>query len=250
MEPRTALTFGLVARYLAHLLPRSTYKELGPHLERARSVLDALDDHTFARWLHKVRVVPDAVPERPPTVSEDVLDAVYESLLGDRTLAVTYRARGAQRDKRYVVHPLGLVFRGPLAYLVCATDRHDTPITLALSRATAAEVLEAPCRTPEGFDLDGFLAQGEPGFLLSPAPVRVVARVRREAALRLLEAPPGANPEVEEDGGDVILRTTLPDTRPVRAWLLGFGDALEVLEPAELREAIGRQVRAAADRYR
>lgn len=250
MDPRTAMTFRLVGRYLPHLLPRSTWKELEPHLDRANAVLQALDDHRLARWPEKVRVVPEAVPEQPPPIPDGVLDAVYEALLDDRVLAIRYRRRGALEARRLVAHPLGLVFRGPLAYLVCTTEPHPTPVTLALFRAEAAEVLEAPREAPEGFSLDAFVAEGQPGFLLSPGPVRVTARVHRKAALRLLEAPPGIDTEVQDDGEHhVLLRTTLPDTRPMRAWLLGFGEALEVLEPPELRAAIAAQVREAARLY-
>lgn len=250
MDPRTAITFGLVGRYLPHLLPRSTWRELEPHLERAHAVLRALDDHRLARWPDKVRVVPEAVPEQPPPISTEVLDAVYEALLDERTLEVRYRRRDAPAARAMVAHPLGLVFRGPLAYLVCTAEPHATPITLALFRAEGATVLEVPRQTPEGFSLDAFVREGQPGFLLSPEPVRLVVRVHRKAALRVVEAPPGERAVVEEDGEDhVLLRTTLPDTRPMRAWLLGFGEALEVLEPAELREAIAAQVRAAARHY-
>lgn len=249
MDPRTAMTFRLVGTYLAHLLPRGTWRELGPHLDRADSVLRALEAHNpLARWPEKVRVVPDGVRERPPGVVPEVLDAVYDALLHETRLRLRYRPRRRTRPRDYVVSPLGLVFRGPLAYLVSASD-DGPPVTFALSRATHAERIDAPRTVPGGFDLDAFVGRGEPGFLLSPEPVRLVARVRRDAAQRLIEAPPGSDPEVTEADDHVLVRTTLPDTRPFRAWLLGFGSALEVLEPSALREALAAELGAAAAAY-
>lgn len=249
MDPRTAMTFHLVERHLAPLLPRATYRELEPHLRRAEAVLLTLDDNALARWPNKVRVVADAVPERPPAVSTEVLDAVYAGLLDERVLRIAYRRRGASGTRNYEVHPLGLVFRGPLVYLVCTVGAHTDVITLLLSRAVHAERLDRPRKVPDGFDLDAFLTSGEPGFLLAPEPVRVVARVRRDAAQRLIEAPP-RDAEVVDDGPDhVRFSATWPHTRASRAWLLGFGSALEVLEPEELRSVIADELRRAATVY-
>jgi predicted DNA-binding transcriptional regulator YafY len=38
-------------------------------------------------------------------------------------------------------------------------------------------------------------------------------------------------------------------TVEIRPWILSWGEAVEVLEPAELRQAIATAVRAAAERY-
>ena len=128
-------------------------------------------------------------------------------------------------------------------------EPHEDPVTLVLSRTSHAEVTDEHATAPPDFDLDRYLAHGEPGYRITATPMRVEVRIRREAAVRVIEAPPGADPEVEVVGEEVRLVTTLPDTRPVRAWLLGFGEALVVVAPDHLRQAIAAQVRGAAQRY-
>lgn len=249
MEPRAAVTYDLLDTHLADALPRAICADLQPQVQRARQLLARLDDNPFARWPEKVRFLADGVPERPPHTPECVVDATYDALLHDRQLSVDYRSGGDAAPKTRVVSPLGLVFRGPLSYLVCHDRAREAVLTLLLHRATAARALDAPAHRPPGFDLDAYLASGDLGFLLSEAPIRLVARIRKDAARRLIEAPPGRDPEVRVADDHVELHTTVPDNRPTRAWLLGFGPTLEVLSPPELRAAIARDLREAAARY-
>ncbi len=250
MDPRTAMTFRLVGSHLSKLMPRCTWRELEPHLQRATAVLAALGDNALARWPGKLRVIPDFVVERPPHVDAEVLDAVYAALLEERMLRADYRSRGAEHARSLDVHPLGLLFRGPLVYLACVAEGRELVITLVLSRVVRAEVLVQPRREPPGFDLDAYLASGEPGFLFSRQPVSLLARAERVAAHRLYEAPPGRNTSLQDDGpSHVLLRTELPDSHSTRSWLLSYGSALEVLEPGWLREEIAAELATAAACY-
>jgi proteasome accessory factor B len=54
---------------------------------------------------------------------------------------------------------------------------------------------------------------------------------------------------VELEGGGVELTVTVAGVVEIRPWILSWGEAVEVLEPAELREAIAASVRDAAARY-
>ena len=48
----------------------------------------------------------------------------------------------------------------------------------------------------------------------------------------------------ETGDGRVAVEATVADTADLRWWLLGFGSAVEVLEPASLREEFRAQARA------
>jgi proteasome accessory factor B len=50
------------------------------------------------------------------------------------------------------------------------------------------------------------------------------------------------------DGG-LELSVTVAGIVEIRPWILSWGDGVEVLAPAELREAVARSVRGAAARY-
>ena len=48
---------------------------------------------------------------------------------------------------------------------------------------------------------------------------------------------------VRQDDGAIVYETEYADARPLLSWLLGLGDAAELIEPAELRERLAGQLR-------
>jgi predicted DNA-binding transcriptional regulator YafY len=51
------------------------------------------------------------------------------------------------------------------------------------------------------------------------------------------------------DDSRIALTATVPNTRGLLWWLLGFGDGVEVCEPTELREEIARKAKNMAAMY-
>src|SRR3546814_1737986 len=75
----------------------------------------------------------------PPTVDNDVLVAVHEAVYMDRQLQLEYLARKRDETRHYTVHPLGLIQRGPVTYLVARFS--ETPkITLLRSEEHTSEL--------------------------------------------------------------------------------------------------------------
>jgi predicted DNA-binding transcriptional regulator YafY len=54
--------------------------------------------------------------------------------------------------------------------------------------------------------------------------------------------------EAQEDGS-VVFRATVAGPIEIRLWILSWGDAVEVIEPVELREDVAGTLRRAAERY-
>ncbi len=247
MDPPTALTFELVGAHLERLLPRSTFAALTPHVRRAREVLDALPGNPLAGWSHRVRVLPAGLPISPAVVSREVVEAVYEALLDDRRLEVTYRRRGSASVSTYPVRPLGLVLRGVHAYLVCTARDYDEPVQLLLNRIESATLMEVT--PPTDFDLDAYIASGAFGFRLGDA-IRLRVLIDIEAAPRLTEVMLGPDHTVSTHDEDrMLLEVTIADTLELRCWLLGFGGRAQVLDPPHLRAAIEAELRDALLEY-
>jgi predicted DNA-binding transcriptional regulator YafY len=53
----------------------------------------------------------------------------------------------------------------------------------------------------------------------------------------------------ELDDERVLVRATVENTAALRWWLLGFGEFIEVLAPADLREEFGARAAAMATMY-
>jgi predicted DNA-binding transcriptional regulator YafY len=244
-----ALTLALVEQHLRHHLPPITVDALRPHFRSAARTLSAVEDSAPSRaWLNKVRSVAPQQPLLPPRMDEECQRQVYLALMQDRQLKLHYHKRDAEQPSVYpAVHPLAVVQRGGLVYLVCMFGSYDDVRTIALHRVRQAEVLYEPCRKQPDFDIDAFIASGQFG-VIAGAPVNLRAVFTRAAGEHLYETPLSADQVLTADAdGRLHLCATVPNTRSLVWWLLGFGDGVEVREPVDLRREIaGIAARVAA----
>jgi predicted DNA-binding transcriptional regulator YafY len=235
-----ALTLTLVEQHLRHHLPPSAIDALRPHFRSAARTLAAVEDSAPSRaWLGKVRSVPPQQPLLPPRMDEECQRVVYLALMQDRQLRLHYRKRDGEEPRLHAaVHPLAVVQRGGVVYLVCMFAAYEDVRTIALHRVTHAEALYEPARKKPGFDIDAYIASGQFG-VITGAPVGLRAVFTRAAGEHLYETPLSAD-QVLAAGPDgrLHLAATVPHTRALLRWLLGFGDGVVVQEPAELREAM------------
>ncbi len=236
LDPQAALTFHMVKAHMESLLPASTLEYLQPWFKAAEGVLTN-HGNGLAQWPQKVRVLPSGLPRLPPPVDAEVQIAVSQALLRERQLQVTYLANGATEPWTRTIHPLALVVRERMLYLVCVFEGYEDARQLVLHRMSKAVPLEnASVVRPEGFDLDVYIAQGEFGIPQSPLPIKLEALFSKHVTIHLHEAPIAVDQEiVDVDEDDVRLTATVPDTFELRVWLRSFGDEVLILKPVGLR---------------
>jgi predicted DNA-binding transcriptional regulator YafY len=164
---------------------------------------------------------------------------VYEALMQDMQLRLSYRKRDAASATVYEsVHPLGIVQRGQVIYLVCQFGDYDDVRTLALHRIQSAELTYQPARKPKGFSLDAFINSGQMGVKTGD-PISLKAVFSRKSGEHLFETPICRNQDLQSlEDGSLQLIATIPHTKELVWWLLGFGDGVTVLEPSQLRDEL------------
>jgi len=250
MDSHTALAFWLAGEHLAPMLPRATLRRMQPHFTTAAHVLDAIAaDRGAPAWRDKVRVLHRGPKLKAPVVSEDIQDAVYDALLHNRRLTITYNLRGRGGEKEYETNPLGLVLKDGITYLVCSMWDYPDIRLLTLHRMRKAVQLDAPATAPDGFDLDAYIAAGELDYALG-GPVRLKALFTEGAAFHLEERPLSEDQTIKaQENGRMLVTATVADTAELRWWLLGFGDQVEVLAPAELRDEFAQVARSMLSQY-
>lgn len=246
-----ALTMTMVEQHLRHQLPPSAIDALRPHFESASRTLSAVDGRVPSKgWLDKVRSVPPQQPLLPPQLDDGCQRTVYLALMQDRQLRLHYRKRDGAEDTLYPsVHPLAVVQRGGVIYLVCTFADFDDVRTIALHRIRQAEMLyDASCRKA-GFDIDAYIASGQFG-VIAGAPILLHAVFSRAAGEHLHETPLVADQTLSATGdGRLLLVAAVPNTRALVWWLLGFGDGVVVLEPAALRQELSGIVARMSQSY-
>jgi predicted DNA-binding transcriptional regulator YafY len=176
------------------------------------------------RWFR----AEDRVPHLPALAA-----AVWR---GSRT-RIRYREAG--RIVRRTIDPLGLVLKSGAWYLVAR--RTVGMRVYRVSRVASVRVLEEEFERPPGFELERFWEEWSREFERSLPRVEVKVRVSNEVA-RLL---PG-EPRIDRHGRAVV---AFEDVGTAYRQLLGFGAAVEVLAPAELRERMAATAREVAAVY-
>lgn len=244
-----ALSLQLVEGTLKTLMPPAMMHSLEPRFLQAKRKLGTLEaNNNAAQWSHKVAVVPPSLPMLPPQVNPDVLETVQDALLHNRQLNVEYKKFDAEQSSSQTLHPLGLVQRGSLAYLVATAFDYIDVHLYALHRIITASKTEYPAVTPEGFSLESYIAKDAFQFGNNGS-ICLKAEIWDGLAQILRETPLSADQQIEEFDGALRLTATVADSWQLRWWILSQGDGIEVIEPVALRDEIANKLQTATKQY-
>ncbi|MFE5740359.1 helix-turn-helix transcriptional regulator [Streptomyces celluloflavus] len=205
--------------------------------ERTRRVQDRFHLDAPA-WFRDADPVPYLAP---------VAQAVWEQ----RALRAHYRRWGGEVHRE--LHPLGIVLKGGIWYLVALAE--EAVRTYRISRLLAVDTTGEVFERPAGFDLAAYweessqrlaamLHQGTARLRISPRAQRLLPMQFGAAGTRALD---GAGPPDHEGWVHVELPV---ETQAVAVGdLLRLGSEAEVLGPPELRQAMAQAVAVLAHRY-
>lgn len=220
--PNTAATTELrsALRKLASALP----EPMQDAAERATSAM-LVDAVPWGTW---------SAQHPDPPFLDDVQAAVVESV----EIELDYEARDRSRTTR-VAHPLGLAAKGAVWYLMADTDAGQR--TFRVDRISGLRRTGEPAVRPEAFDLDAAWAMvtdrvedlRHPVVASGTAEASWVGRLTYVLGNRITVAGP-------VDERRVAIRVRGAHFEVLAAELAGFGSAIEIDGPAELRERLGR----------
>lgn len=220
-------------------------------VQHPRSYYD-LPPEQFVAVADSVRLMPKH--QLDATVQDEILQALQQG----RVLRVSYHKPDTPESEERFLHPLGVLLRGPQHYLI-AYDARDlrkaTPPAKMFLMHRLEEVLmlaDSPSQLPAGASVAQLVReQGLADFVRDPKPVTLKLRVW-DYVLRLLEdhqIAPNQTLQREANGDSAIVTASMMPSGTLYRWLLGFGDKVEVLEPATLRHAIAWQASSVTEYY-
>lgn len=250
MSVSESLTAIMAQEHLRSVMPASTLAQMAPYFLQAEQKLNALSGHSsLAEWFNKVRIIPPTQPLLAPQLDESILSTLQEGLLQNRQCQISYLRRGIEAVAEYPVHPLGIVQRGVLLYLVCTIKTYPDLKILAIHRVQSVTLLDASINPPDGFNLDDYLATGAFGWRANHA-IEFEAIFSVDAGNHLYETPLSSDQTIEVlDDGRLRVAATIQYTQQLLWWILGFAGEVEVVSPAELRSQIAEKLRQAVSRY-
>jgi len=242
-----AVTLFLGARLLARFLDRRD-----THTIRAMQALAAVLPSDVAR--HVDSAVKHLTARTADAAYEKIFDLVTLGWVEGRKVRIGYPRRHADGEMRVGLQFFAPYFlepnpRGHGCYVIGHDDRSNAIRCFKLERITDAELTDERFTIPEDFDPH---ARFDRAWIVSDEdPVLVRVRFCDEsAAAHARENDWHPSQEaVELDDGTLELRLTVSGTTEILSWVLGWGAAVEVLEPPELRERVMATARGMIDRY-
>lgn len=233
-----ALMLAMAEDYLKGLLPSITNEVLSPHFKAARRALkEQYNAKSISNWLSKVRTISANQPLISPMISAEIQKVISEGLLTEKQLIITYQKLGEDEILEHLIHPLALVNRGSLSYLmVTFYDYQDTRL-LAMHRIQSAELLNDNAIIPSNFNLDQEIANGRMSFGDGEI-IQVVLEFDREVGEYFLETHISKDQVCTETADSITITATVADTPQLLWWILGLGSGVKVIKPDKLKREL------------
>jgi predicted DNA-binding transcriptional regulator YafY len=180
---------------------------------------------------------------------EDRIALLIEAILRKRRCVVEYRKPSRAEPKTYDFDPYRLLFVGGGLYVVGRVPKHAGTVTLAIDRLLSVILSKTEFEVDQTFDpqkcrRDAFGVSWQD-------PAEVVLRFRADQAPYVRERLWHPSQQLTDlsDGG-VQLTFRAGGQFEIRRWILGWGDAVEVISPNELRDEMRHILTSAISFYR
>ena len=248
MSESAAFMLRLTEEHLGPVLPPESLRVLRPYFEKAKGILQGTN---LGLWSERVALIGRGPVLKPPPVPDDVREAACGALIRRSCLRVVYRSRAEASSREMELHPLGMVVRGGLTYIVATAWSYQDVRHYALHRMEEASVLSERAREPDDFRLAEYLEGAAFSYPSGAGKVGLKALFDPETGIHLTENQLSDDHRtVVREDGRVLVEATVEDTEELRWWLQGFGSRVEVLEPERLRQEFRQEAERLAAIYR
>jgi predicted DNA-binding transcriptional regulator YafY len=173
---------------------------------------------------------------------QETLTAVQEAVQRQCAIEIDYFTMSRGKATRRRVAPYKIWFYGETFYLIGYCAMRNGIRLFAMDRIKQIHLTEDTFDIPDDFDAESFMASSFGVFQGEPVKVRI--RFSPEAAGYVSEKMwhPSQTLAPEPDGSTVFT-AEVAGIDEIKRWIMGWGSAAQVLEPAALRTAIAKDAR-------
>lgn len=220
------------------------------HFRELDGMVQKLEGHVYAQKTNRRPVID--FERNEDLKGLEFLDPLYQSIIRRRVLEVSYQSFRAREGALLVFHPYLLKEFNNRWFLLGRKQRQEKLLILALDRIQGLRPLpEVPYQEQPGFDPAEYF-RDVIGVTVNEGsrPSNVKIWVDRRNAPYVLTKPLHPSQEVLEERPDgVVVKIRVKENYELERRILGFGPAMEVLQPARLRRRIRDQLKRAWWRY-
>ncbi|MDR3406878.1 MAG: WYL domain-containing protein [Methylovirgula sp.] len=190
--------------------------------------------------LRAERIAVQAGPR--PAEDPALLEILRKALLEMKMLRFVYKGGSKRRIAREIV-PYGIIF-GRMNYLIGAEAGTKKPKSWRLDRIEEVECLEKSAAPPDDFDLAKFA--NTPFGFFEGEPENVVLRILPDGMDEFKNYRFHSSQTVESlPGGGALVRFRASGMLELAWHLFSWGDKIEIIEPATLRETLMDELKRA-----
>lgn len=245
---------------LPQLMSLYLLRSLGAHLtgtpfqaeidELFKSIHSVLPDRHAAHLERIARVsLPLLHGARDYSPSAPFIADLQKALLQQYRIRLNYAKKGKGEVESYEVDPYTLVFHKGAIYLLGNALNRSGMRLFALERVRGVEITRQRFEIPDSYQPEAHFSSAF--GLVSDTPMKVRVRFSPEIAHAVKDRiwMPGQKISSDADGRTVVAFEAAGRMELV-SWILSYGIHAEVLEPAELRKEVRRQVKGMRELYR
>lgn len=189
-------------------------------------------------------------PTNPLIEKGEVYQTLLQASLSRRVVEIEYDCLTEFREYATELHPYQLLFRERSWYAIGFSPRHDEVRTFNIGRIRSIKLLDKPFERPASFSLKKHLRNAWRLIADEGPDSRVHLHFSAVVARNVSEVLWHPTQQAQfRDDGSLDFYATVSGLREIIWWILGYGDQVEVLEPAKLRTMVARRLKTAADRY-
>jgi predicted DNA-binding transcriptional regulator YafY len=181
--------------------------------------------------------------------AEPAILRLVQAIVERRRLRISYQAPGRERPGRFPYDPYRLLWVHGGLYCVGRVPVYENLVTLAVDRIQELTPTDEIFTVAPGFDPKRH--EAEAFGVIWERPMTVVLRFREDQGpyVREREWHPTQRLRALADGR-LQMTFRAGGVFEITRWILGWGDAVEVVRPARLRREVAAILRAAAGHYR
>lgn len=219
------------------------------HFQELSGMVQKLEDKVYTTKHKQERIIDFEKNEGLRGL--EYLDTIYQAIQKKQTLAITYQSFKARQPGEIIFFPYLLKEYRNRWFVLGIKQGASKIMTLALDRMQAIEIAMIPYRENTNYDLSNYY-QDVIGVTVSETlrPQLIHIFVYNSNAPYVLTKPLHPSQQlIERQSKGIIISINVQINYELEREILGFGDAMIVLQPQVLRDRIWNKLRRANKHY-
>ncbi len=254
IQPTEALMLILSEKLLLKVMPSEYATRAEARIADAKCTLNS--DNAYSKWQEKLQVISDGYPliNNSKFISESERKVIYECVLNENQIKITYQAKDKKDALHYCLNPLGIIIRGQSHYLVATTKNSpEKPLLFLFHRINTAVNNYTDVEVPRSFTLQEYFAKNPSGWLLKAnSEIELVELKVKGFALDTL-----INNQLADD--QQLLQTSTEwtnvkfsctPTYDLVAWILRYGADVICVAPDYLKHKVIKVLQQSLEQYK